>query len=271
MSKKRRPYVRRGPWWSSPWALGSALGVVALIVAGFFIWSSIQPPAVPPADSTSTVVYQTTHVPNAVFDSVQPASNGLKATGSTTVIKAADGKPEVLYIGGEFCPFCAAERWSLVVALSRFGTFKGLSLTSSSSTDVYPNTRTFTFHGSTYQSDVVHFTPVEALDRSGKPLETLTPEQTQLQKTYDPQSTIPFLLIGGRYVALSSGYQPDVLAGRSWEQIAGDLSNPSAGTTKAIVGEADMLTAAICQISNNGPADVCQSTGVRQAQARLGK
>ena len=41
----------------------------------------------------------------------------------------ADGKPEVLYVGAEYCPFCAAERWPVVVALSRFGTWSGLSAT----------------------------------------------------------------------------------------------------------------------------------------------
>src|SRR5438309_707950 len=37
------------------------------------------------------------------------------------------GKTEVLYIGAEYCPYCAAERWSLVVALSKFGSFSGLT------------------------------------------------------------------------------------------------------------------------------------------------
>src|SRR5215471_17073708 len=32
------------------------------------------------------------------------------------------GKPEMLYIGAEYCPYCAAMRWSMAVALSRFGT-----------------------------------------------------------------------------------------------------------------------------------------------------
>ena len=35
-------------------------------------------------------------------------------------------KPELLYIGAEYCPYCAASRWPLIIALSRFGTFKGL-------------------------------------------------------------------------------------------------------------------------------------------------
>ena len=33
------------------------------------------------------------------------------------------GKPEMLYIGAEWCPYCAAERWAMAVALRRFGTF----------------------------------------------------------------------------------------------------------------------------------------------------
>src|SRR4051812_14747932 len=31
----------------------------------------------------------------------------------------ADGKPLVLYVGAEYCPFCAAQRWAMVQALSR--------------------------------------------------------------------------------------------------------------------------------------------------------
>ena len=40
---------------------------------------------------------------------------------------SATGKPEVLYVGAEFCPFCGAERWPLIVALSRFGHFTTLT------------------------------------------------------------------------------------------------------------------------------------------------
>ena len=51
----------------------------------------------------------------------------------------AAGKPEILYIGAEYCPYCATERWPLAVALSRFGTFTGLRGIHSSATDVYPS------------------------------------------------------------------------------------------------------------------------------------
>ena len=61
-----------------------------------------------------------------------------------------NGKPEVLYIGAEYCPFCAAERWAMIVALSRFGTFSGLATTRSAAkngagtAEPYPTTPTWT-------------------------------------------------------------------------------------------------------------------------------
>ena len=38
----------------------------------------------------------------------------------------AKGRPEVLCVGTEYCPYCAAQSWALIVALSRFGMFTGL-------------------------------------------------------------------------------------------------------------------------------------------------
>ena len=38
------------------------------------------------------------------------------------------GKPEVLYVATEYCPFCAAQSWPLIIALSHFGQFSGLNV-----------------------------------------------------------------------------------------------------------------------------------------------
>jgi len=54
----------------------------------------------------------------------------------------SSGKPEALYIGAEFCPYCALQQWRLGVALSRFGAFSKLRTVHSSSIDLYPNTPT---------------------------------------------------------------------------------------------------------------------------------
>ena len=42
-----------------------------------------------------------------------------------------DGKPRIVYMGAEYCPYCATERWAMVNALSRFGTFSNLKITTS--------------------------------------------------------------------------------------------------------------------------------------------
>jgi thiol-disulfide isomerase/thioredoxin len=272
-AKGNRPYVRKRPWWSTPWTLAGAVVVVLLIVAGFLVWSGFsQPPPAPPNQGgQARVINEATHIPAGVYDQVPPASQTLKATGSTTVIKAADGKPEVLYIGAEWCPYCAAERWSIVAALSRFGTFSNLSLTTSSSTDTFPNTPTFAFNGSSFQSDVVHFTPVEEQDRNGKNLTQPTADQQKLMQTYDPGGSIPFVLVAGEYVGAGAGYPPDVLQGKTWSQVANDLSNPSSSSTKGIIGEANMLSAAICRVTNGQPATVCQSPAVQAASSKLSK
>lgn len=53
-------------------------------------------------------------------------------------------------------------RWSMAVALSRFGTFGPLHGIHSSSTDAFPNTATLTFYKQKYASPYLTFAPVEA-------------------------------------------------------------------------------------------------------------
>ena len=65
------------------------------------------------------------------------------------------GKPRVLYVGAEYCPYCAAQRWAVAAALSRFGTFADLSETASATDDIHPDTATLSFHGSSYTSEYV--------------------------------------------------------------------------------------------------------------------
>jgi hypothetical protein len=57
---------------------------------------------------------------------------------ATTPLLYSKARPEIIFLGAEFCPYCATERWSIVMALSKFGTFSHLVGTTSSSTDVDP-------------------------------------------------------------------------------------------------------------------------------------
>ncbi|MBV8952198.1 MAG: DUF929 family protein, partial [Actinobacteria bacterium] len=171
----------------------------------------------------------------------------------------------VLYMGAEYCPFCATERWALVAALSRFGRFEGLQLTHSASDDTYPDTQTFTFHGSRFDSPYVVFQPVEMKTNRYANLETPTPEQRHLMLTYGgppyfaPSSTggIPFIDLGGKYLVSGASYDPSVLQGKSATDITIEMGDPSRPVSQGAVGSANALTEAICGLTGNTPANVC--------------
>jgi hypothetical protein len=196
--------------------------------------------------------------------------------------RGPNGLPLVTYLGAEYCPFCAGERWPLIVALSRFGTFSGLQQSHSASDDVYPNTPTFSFAGSTYTSPYLEFNPVELQSnvRAGnsyQQLQTPTPAQTNLLRMYDappyvPASaagSIPFIDFAGQYLASGASYDVGTLRGMTQEQIAAALADPSTPQAQAILGSANALTAAICTATGNQPADVCSDPAVASLQASL--
>jgi thiol-disulfide isomerase/thioredoxin len=172
------------------------------------------------------------------------------------------GKPEMLYIGAEWCPYCAAMRWAMAVALSRFGSFSPLTGIHSSSSDIYPNTATLTFYKSTYTSKYLVFTPIENENINHALLVSPTAAQQALWTKYEPPGTgYPFIDIGNRFVAAAT-YDPQVLAGLTWSQIASDLHDPSSAVAKGAVGSANLITAAICKIDGNAPASVCTAAPI---------
>ncbi len=176
-----------------------------------------------------------------------------------------NGKPEILYMGAEYCPYCAAERWAMIVALDKFGSFTGIQYMQSTGTDVYPNTPTFTFVGATYTSNYVTFVTVEQADRSDNPLQTATTQETSLLTTYDTGGTIPFVDIGNSYEITSAQYIPSALrvgdtatgAPYNWTQIASQLNNASSIPAINIDGTANTLISAICKIDGGTPSSVC--------------
>jgi hypothetical protein len=208
-----------------------------------------------------------------------PASTLAKVGAGTTVagtIKAvtdtpltSNGKPEVLYIGAEFCPFCATERWAMAVALSRFGTFSPLHGIHSSATDSPASIPTVTFYKSTYTSKYLTFTPVETteVDKS-KTLQTPTSAQSALWTKYTQQG-IPFVDFGNRYVISGASYNYQVLQGKTWAQIAADLQDPSTDIAQGADGAANQITAAICKLTSNQPATVCTSPLITSLQSKL--
>jgi hypothetical protein len=271
--KRARPMrkpVSRTPAWVAPAAI---VGALALVIAGFLVvrwYTTPLPPPTPSIDATQQVVAQITSLPQSEFDTIgQGTANNLIKPVSGSALTGSTGQPEVLYIGAEYCPYCAAERWPLIVALGRFGTFSGLQATTSSSTDIYPNTPTLTFRGATYTSQYVDFRAVETKDRNQSPLQSPTAAENQLISRYDTNNSIPFVDFANRYAFAGAMYSPDLLGGLTWQSIATDLQNPDTAQAKAIVGSANVITAAICKSTGDQPATVCSGAAVQSIERKL--
>jgi thiol-disulfide isomerase/thioredoxin len=248
------------------------IGVALLAVIGIIIGALVSrsSPSAGPQPLPAGVQAKLT-VPASTFAAVGiGSSNTAYLKPLTGPELTSGGKPEMLYIGGEWCPYCAAERWAMAVALSRFGQFTPLKGVHSSSTDVYPNTATLTFYRSTYTSHYLVFTPVENQDVNHNPLVPTTPAQQALWAKYDPPGdSYPFIDIGNRYLATVT-YNPQVLQGLSWSQIATDLHNPHSAVAQGAIGSANLFTAAICKITGNAPASVCAAAPIPALQRQLG-
>jgi hypothetical protein len=213
--------------------------------------------------SISPQTFAAVGVPSAVSSAV--------TTGKSTAALASDGKPEILYVGAEFCPFCAAQRWPLVVALSRFGTFSGLRETHSSTSDLYPDTKTFSFYGSTYTSSVIDFVPVEEqtnqiVGNTYGTLQTPTAAENAVVAKFDvapytsEPGSIPFLDVGNKYITVGASYTPQVLQGLSMQQIAAQLNNKNSAVAMAIDGEANQITAEITALTGVQPSSTGSSS-----------
>jgi len=266
----RKP-VARTPVWVMPAAV---LAGLALLVAAFLVIRWYTTPLPPPplaSGSNAAVVATLTGLPASEFDSVGQgsATNNLIKPISGSPLNGPNGKPEVFYYGAEFCPYCAAQRWPLVIALSRFGTFSGLQTTSSSSSDVFPNTPTLTFRNATYSSQYLDFVSVETTDRDRNPLQTPSAAQQQLVSSYDPGGTIPFIDVANRYAISGAMYTPDTIGGMSWQAVADAAKDPNSTQAKAIIGSANLMTAAICKATSDQPATVCSSTTIQSLEKNL--
>lgn len=228
------------------------------------------------------VLHTLSTIPTATFDEVGAGkvdSRPARVTGQPALTE--DGKPRVLSVGSEYCPFCAAERWPVVVALSRFGSFSNLGQTTSARADVYPDTATLSFHGSSYRSRYVAFTGYELRSNQLRgttytPLETMSKTDAAIFDAYDgppylaSKSSIPFLDLGGRYLSQGAGYSPGLLGGLDHLQIARAIADPSTEVSQAVLGSANTITAALCQQTHDQPADVCDTSGVKAAADTLG-
>ena len=261
--------------------------VVLLVVAAFIVAKALVGSGAKSGKqgtaATAEVMNNVSNVPASTFNAVGAGDVKAVPKPINGAAVTADGKPRVLYVGAEYCPYCAAERWALGVALSRFGTWHNVGQTASApSPEAYPNTNTLAFHGASLDSPYISFTPYETASNQVKNgsytrLDNLTSADEALFAKYnappyvsaDSKGSIPFVFIGGKYLISGASYDPGVLAGKSHEQIAAALKDPDSAISKAVVGTANVITAAICDTTGKKPANVCTSPGVVAGQKKL--
>jgi hypothetical protein len=271
--------------------ISGATALVIVIVVVFVVIKVNSKPAAttssangPTGAALSSVIHDTVSVPATTLEKIGAGSVTNPPAKISGTPLTSGGKPEMLYIGAEYCPYCAFERWGMIVALSRFGSFSGLSTVHSSSSDQYPNTPTWTFYKSTYTSKYLVFTPVEETtnvpDGNGSytPLQTPTAAQQALLAKYDAppyvpaanKDAIPFVYFGGHYLITGASVATGsaLLDGKSWATIASSLKSPSDPVAQAVGGTANYITAAICGMTGNQPATVCTPT-ITALQAKM--
>jgi thiol-disulfide isomerase/thioredoxin len=273
---KRKPKRNNGPLiaWVS-------IGIVVALVLTFVLIKELSSSneKLHFGLASPTVFNEVTHVPASVFNTVGvdsslvDAQNVFQVTTTKESSFTQGGLPASFYFGAEYCPFCAATRWGMIIALSRFGTFDKLYNMFSSSTDYAPNTPTFSLYKTSYSSPYLAFTGYEVENRNKQPLDTPPADIMKLVNQYNPSQSFPFLDIANKTFIVNSAFDPNEMAeigDTTQSQVAGALTDTSSPITQAIISTANYVSAGICASAKNPPASVCNSSGVKAAAAVLG-
>jgi Domain of unknown function (DUF929) len=274
-------------------AVGLVIVVIAVLVIVKVTGSSTSPQAAgytPVTPAPASVVHDVTNIPASVYNTIGINSPTVSVTPpiitSGQPPMTLDGNtPAMLYYGAEYCPYCAAERWAMTAALSRFGTWSNLKITASSHTDVDAATHTFSYYGATLTSPYITFRGVEQYSNvptatGYTTLQNPTKQEAAILQTYSSSKflpnastsggiSFPFVDINNKAIISGASYDPEILANQSWQEIASGLSDPTNPATQAIVATANYISAAICNASKGAPASVCDSSGVEAAAKAL--
>jgi len=236
--------------------------------------------------ASAALLQEVTTVPASAFNAVGDPSAPLLSTPSVLTGRPAlsiKGLPAVVWVGALYCPTCAAQRWALVIALGRFGTFGKLFTTASAGSEVFADTPTFSFYDSVYTSRTVALSAVEeygnqpsAYAPAGfQKLQSPDALQSSVMRSYDVApyahpGLLPFIDVDNRMIFSGSSFSPGVLSGMSMQQIASGLQIPSSQVSEALLGAANQITAAICLATGGRPDDVCGTPAIVNTSENLG-
>ena len=235
----------------------------------------------PPVTTADPAVVQAlATVPTSTIDAVGTGGNSV--AGEVFTVKKdqpplkIDGKPGAIFVGGLFCPLCGADRWAMVQAFSRFRDVHGTP-----ADDVLAGGQR-SEHGDVRLHPHHVLEPVRRL-LAGRALRQrhLLPAGADDQRAaHRPAGPFIRQVRHGRVGPLlqhreqgvrSVGHvRPGLLSGSTWSQVAAALSNPKNPITQAIIGSANYITAGICAVDGQQPANVCSASGVKAAATAMG-
>jgi hypothetical protein len=274
-----------------PWGLISAVvGVVAVFVILVVVLEGTiqgglkQDTAVVPAPAS--LLTSITSVPTSTLKTVGTGTVNNPPVNIPASYKAvalsSNGLPEVAFVGGEFCPYCALERWSIVLGLSRFGTWSNLHLIRSSVYDSPANVPSFSFaYGAKFSSPYLVFLGWEfqsnvSINHNGAPYKSFQTLPTVIETAFTniAGGSYPFIDYAGKLVSAGSpaaAANVTALSGLSWDQVAQKLRDPKSTVAKDVLGAANDVIAATCMVTGQKPGAVCNAPYIQSLEQTMEK
>ena len=206
-----------------------------------------------------------------------PPTEALAALGEVERVSDAplldDGRPILFFMGAQYCPFCAAQRWALIEATSRFGVWSGVEpFASPAGMDGFSSVPTYDLTAARFTSDVLSVRTKEIADASGGRLQDLDDVEAGLVDAFNPRGSVPFIAAtgtGGQYT-IDLAYSPGLLQGDDFDEIRQAVgAGEDSAAVRAISGQADAITAVLCTLTGGQPASACGTPVVTELMRRL--
>ncbi|PYB67452.1 hypothetical protein DMB44_09145 [Thermoplasma sp. Kam2015] len=203
----------------------AAVAVIALLV--FLVYYEEIPHA--------TQVSMTGPRPQPSFGSFHPVTFHISRSAKVTIV----------FIGSEACPYCDAESWVIYYALLDYGSWSSIQYVHSYNGDVFPNTPGIDLMNSTYTSPTVVFHGIELYNETWQRISYLNASMNSTFERYDPQESLPFIIVNGEYVEIGSSYSPSYLSNMAADQVMQELSTGKGKAASVIMQQASYVDSMI--------------------------
>jgi thiol-disulfide isomerase/thioredoxin len=242
--------------------------IAASLAIGIYLVSSVGASGIDMKDNVAVSATDMTTIHQLSLQPYGPANgSGLaKVYSYTGTPFASSGKPIVVYIGAEYCQYCAVSRWGLILALERFGNLSGLEFMTSSADEF--DLPTFTFVHAHYVSQYLVFQAYEEEDRSRNTLSVPPNNYSTIWSSVNGRS-FPFVDFNNKYVLKGSLIgNPTTIQNRNWTRIFNEISTGDA-VGQEIKESANMITSVICKITGGAPGGVCSASPINTITSAL--